>query len=171
MSAKLRLASVLLVAALMVVAGSSMLMPPVAAGARVELVELHSKQANGASSYIGHISAILLPNNPPVTIVFSGSKIVQTFATGMWTFLYVPASGFIFLRWDVLGVGPISDLKSNPATFIIVGESGAVIWAIYGVPGVGGVIRPINTYMALTPYLAVIGLVATAAVAIKKRRN
>jgi len=36
---------------------------------------------------------------------------------------------------------------------------------------VGGVVMPTNTFMALAPYLAMIGLFATAAVAVKKRRN
>jgi len=37
--------------------------------------------------------------------------------------------------------------------------------------GVGGIVLPTNTYLTLAPYLAVIGLVATVAVAVKKRRN
>jgi hypothetical protein len=36
---------------------------------------------------------------------------------------------------------------------------------------VGGVVLPTNTFMIFAPYLALIGLVATAAVAVKKRRN
>jgi len=39
------------------------------------------------------------------------------------------------------------------------------------VGGVGGVVLPTNTLAVLVPYLAVIGLVATATVAVKKRRN
>jgi len=37
--------------------------------------------------------------------------------------------------------------------------------------GVGGVVLPTNTLTILAPYLAMIGLVATAAIAVKKRRN
>lgn len=36
--------------------------------------------------------------------------------------------------------------------------------------GVGGVVLPTNTLTVLAPYLAVIGLVATAAVAVKRKR-
>ena len=46
-----------------------------------------------------------------------------------------------------------------------------MIRALVESTSVGGIIAPTNKFLTLAPYLTLIGLIATAAVAVKKRRN
>jgi len=71
--------------------------------------------------------------------------------------------------------GAPASCKTQRLAPLDAGCEARAITAIYQKIGlrayVGGVVMPTNIFMILAPYLAVIGLVATAAVAIKKRRN
>ena len=178
---KFRLVSVLLVAALMVVAGSAVLTPK-ANAANGFMVGFQSKEEGGGSTNLGIISfsGTLRFSLPRAPSLVGGSGVVE----------YFPAPGYEFVRWESAGllviavtVGgragaaapatPITfdDPKSARTTAKIEGDG--VIIAVYqrGRGYVGGVVLPTNTFMTLAPYLAVVGLVATTAVAIKKRRN
>jgi len=159
MSSKVRFVSVLLVAALMVIAGSVMLMQK--ANAQQPIVTLDSKQDNGATVHLGTIDAygipgLLLPN-------IAGAGPGNTIIT------YHPAPGYYFVRWETTGGCSVTNVNSNPTTLTI--ETSGSATAIYSKTGtgVGGVTMPTNTLLVLAPYLALIGLVATAAVVVKRR--
>jgi hypothetical protein len=87
MSSKLRFASVLLVATLIVVAGCSVLMPNVYA---VWHVTLQSRQDNGATTNKGTITVQPTVFNLPFD--WSGGL-------ASYSITYNPASGYVFVRW------------------------------------------------------------------------
>lgn len=166
MPSKLRLASILLVATLIVVAGCLMLVSKVNAqgGFKISLVSQH---VAGTSSNLGTI----VFNGVPYTLPNSVS------GTATYPITYNPVPGTYFVRWEFTDLGggpPTSYIKDpNSATTEVHVDSNLILRAIYGgtAASVGGVLLPTNAFMTLVPYLVAIGLVATAVVAVKKRRN
>jgi len=83
-----------------------------------------------------------------------------------------PPPGCVFVRWEVTGTANTVKEPSAQATELHVDYPGTLTAVFRGTCcSVGGVVMPTSTYMTVAPYLAVIGLVVTAAVAVKKRRD
>jgi hypothetical protein len=77
---------------------------------------------------------------------------------------------------DTTGPVDFRSYSREPPAFlwVVSGSADLMIRAVVDLIGrgaVGGVVVPTNTFTVLAPYLAVIGLVATTAIAVKKRRN
>jgi hypothetical protein len=163
MPSKFRLVSVFLVAMLMVVAGCSMLVRKASANGAQNNVNGDSRQDSGATLNLGSMTVAGFQKNLPNAWALVGS--------GSWSLAYTPAPGYYFVKWQVVGPIVIADPNAQSTTFTLTGDG--TITAIYSnrPPSVGGVAVPTNTFMILAPYLAMIGLIATAAIAIKKRRN
>jgi hypothetical protein len=94
---------------------------------------------------------------------FGPPKTVHSFAVGLPEgnvdiALYAAVGTLQTDRWPNAGFQRITSL------------SGAAPNQFTDYDSVGGVVLPTNTFLVLTPYLTVIGLVATAAVAIKRKR-
>jgi len=165
LSIKVRLASILLIVTLAVVAGYSMQ----AVHAEVEIT-LGSRQFNWASMNLGQM---YLDGQGPYNLPYN-----TRVPGGKHVFRFIPPPGYFFVAWEVNGefrpfentpvheYGPEAGLGH---------EGDPTIVAVYqrnGLPAyVGGVVLPTNTWAIFAPYLAMIGLVASAAVAAKKRRN
>lgn len=164
MSSKLRFVSVLLVAALTVIAGSAMVAPRISAQA---MQTFQSRQVNGATVNLG---AITMNGAPPYTPL----PAIAGWLPGSYPLTYTPAAGYYFVRWESsIPAITFSNPNMNPTTVTLAaGVSGGTITAVYQQIGqlVGGVVLPTNTFMSLTPYLALIGLVATVAVASRRKR-
>jgi len=80
--------------------------------------------------------------------------------------------GCDFVMWELEGPLVVRSTKELDTLLTVNGDGGTLRLVYKGTccRYVGGVV-PTNSYMALAPYLAVIGLIATAAVAVRKRRD
>jgi len=160
---------------LIVTAGCSMR----TANAAVEKdLALRSRQFNGATANLGQMyldgqGPYNLPHN---TRVLSGVHSVR----------FIPPVGFYCAAIEVATPTDVYLLfvfKSDPTSSgnlegggsWDMSEDDPTVTAIYqkiGLPAyVGGVVLPTSSLTVFAPYLAVIGVVATVAVAVKKRRN
>ena len=161
LSTRLRLTPVLLIATLAVVAGFSMQ----TAHAAIE-VTLNSRQYDGSTKNLGQM---YLDGQGPYNLPY-GTRVLA----GFHRVRFIPPAGFYFVKWESSGV-TTSNEESNPNDVTFPPGNDPTITAVYqrnGLPAyVGGVVLPTNNLTVLAPYLAMIGLVATAAVAAKKRRN
>jgi len=169
MSSKLRLASLLFIVMLLAVIGCLALIPGAQANGYGGIT-FQSVENNGASSYKGKIKMTF--GGTTVIITFAGVPIPPIWLSDpIWMIEYIPDAGYFFHRWETEGAISVPSPNSNPTSMTVVSQG--VLRAVYGrtPPSVGGVIMTTNTFTALTPYLTVIGLVATAAVAVKKRRD
>jgi len=85
---------------------------------------------------------------------------------------FIPPDGCAFVRWEITGDGNKLSDPNSVKTLVSINSAGTLT-AIYrgGCCVVGGVLLPTNSLTVLAPYLAMIGLIAATAVAIKKRRN
>ena len=167
----MRLISVVLVATLMVVAGCSMLMPAVMADYHGDF---KSTEDTGVTSNLGKI------NFKDCTVPVPGDYSLPQIGLGVGipggpytaTITYLPASGYRFVKWGTSGGASVANPLSQ-TTVLTLTEGGYTVTAVYqkGESSVGGIVLPANTSIALAPYLVMIGLVAIAGVAVKKRRN
>jgi len=103
----------------------------------------------------GGASWVTVPFNVLVTGDFFGIVQLQGGYLGRDS---SPAAGHSYSGSTMAGMSPV-------------GLNNMIRALVEGSGGVGGVVLPTNTLTVLVPYFVVIGLVATAAVAIKKRRN
>ena len=125
------------------------------------------------------------PTPPPSQTVgvwvtrFQGSSEVTIFMVGLfgtaknpWTF-NVPLSDGGSVDIAVYAMLGTTDTDRWPNTGFqrITSTSAAAPNQFRDYDGVGGVVLPTNSFLVLAPYLALIGLVATAGVAVKKRRS
>jgi len=156
-----RAVSVFLVATLIAVAGCSI--SAFRTDAATFNVLLRARHADLLCFDIGTIVVENTPHNIPTTVAVAAYQQVRI------RFLLVP--GCDFVAWEVEGSLDVRDKKSLD-TFLTANGDGTLRVVYRGTccRYVGGVV-PTNTYMALAPYLAVIGLIATAAVAVRKRRD
>ena len=166
MRSRLRLSHLVLVATLIIVAGSSIR----TAHATVDIT-LNSRQYNGASVNLGQM---LLDGQGPYNLPYN-----TRVPAGNHKIRFIPPAGFYFVVWELDGVvRPFEHTELN-----LYGSAAGLghpddptVTAIYQKIGqsayVGGVVLSTNTMTVLAPYLAVISLVATVGViAVKKRRN
>jgi len=89
------------------------------------------------------------------------------------TIQYVPEPGYFFHRWQTEGEVAVSNPNANPTTMTIRGDG--ALRVIYGraqlPPSVGGLILPTNPFTALAPFVPVIGLLVTTAIAVNRKRR
>jgi len=160
-----RLIAVLLAATLIAVAGCSLLAPK--ANAQGFQITIQSRQVNGATVNLGMVS---WAGGVPFVLPRTGGV-----GPGQVQIQYYPAAGYYFVKWESSTTQiTFANINMNPTTVTLgTGAADGIITAVYQQAGlsVGGVILPANTYMTLVPYLVMIGLVATTAIAIRKRRN
>jgi len=162
MLGKLRIVSIFVVATLIVVAGCSILAK---ANGPTYNVRLRARHQDLVCYDIGTIVVDAVPHPVPSTFaVASGVDHPIDF---------VAPAGCDFVMWEVEGGVFIRGAVGAPKAAMYVTGDGTLRVVFRGIccRSVGGVV-PANPYMILTPYLAMVGLVATtAAVIVKKRRN
>jgi len=167
----LRLISVVLVATSMVVAGCSMLMPAVMADYHGDF---KSTEDTGVTSNLGKIRFADCTVPPPgdYSLPQVGLGVGSGTPPYTATITYLPASGYRFVKWGTSGGASVANPLSQ-TTVLTLTQGGYTVTAVYqkGESSVGGVVLPANTSIALAPYLVMIGLVVTAAIAVKKRKN
>jgi len=163
---RVRLVAVLLAAMLIAVAGCSLLAPKANANGRVKLTLTSRHETLSFCINLGKIDFRAMP----ATVYSLPATVDAPFGEARATF--IPPDGCEFVRWEITGEGNKLAEPNSVSTRVDIMSTGTLT-AIYrgGCCGVGGVVLPTNTYMTLAPYLAVIGLVAAAAVAVKRRRN
>jgi len=166
LSTRVRFALVLLMVMLVVVAGFSM---RTAKAAPQEDVTLSSRQYDGSTSNLGQM---YLDGQGPYNLPYN-----TRVSPGVHKIRFIPPAGFYWVMTEVkLETGETIYLPSSgyeetawPST------TDPTITAIYqkiGLPAyVGGVVLPTNAYAIFAPYLAVIGLIGTAVVSVKKRKS
>ena len=159
MWSRVRLVAVLLVATLIVLAGCSMLTPK----ANAIICNLLSKDAGTYSRNLGKIrigdNVFSLPNS-------------FLHPDGYSLEYFLPSTECSFVRWETSGGVTVNDPTQRITRINIAGDG--TLTAVYSCGRlVGGVVTSVNPLMALAPYFALIGLVATLpiAYAVKKRRN
>ena len=85
-----------------------------------------------------------------------------------------PPAGCSFVRWEPMGPITIQDPNAQTTIFIVTNDIGVrAVFTGTCCARVGGVVQPTDMLAVLAPYLALIGLVTTAgiAVAVKRRRK
>jgi len=163
---RVRLLRVLLVATLMVVAGCSML--ALKTNAQGYQLLLRGRHQDGVCSNVGTILVEGKPYPLPATLPITGPA--------QWSIDYNPPAGTPgcdFVRWETEGSLIVRN-PQNKVNVLLVDGPGTLYVVYRGTCcSVGGVITPTNPLIALAPYLAMIGLVATLpiAYAVKKRSN
>jgi hypothetical protein len=159
---RLRLVPVLLVVSLIVLGSSSAAIRKTHA---VPWIDLRSRENNNATTNKGTITLWSTTYSLP-----NGREALTT----NFQIAYTPAPGYKFVKWEGEG-GVTFDNANSQTTQAHISDVGEyTIRAVYEVGGssVGGILLPANSFVVLARYLALIGLVATAAaVAVKKRRN
>jgi hypothetical protein len=152
---------------LIVAIGCSVLAPKANANGGT-LYTFQSRQVNGATVNLGAITIDGAPSYTPLPAIAG-------WVPGSYSLTYIPAAGYYFVKWESsVPWITFSAPNVNPTTVTFpAAAGGGTITVVYQQVGlsVGGVLLPTNTFMILAPCFVVIGLVATAAVAIKRRRN
>ena len=146
----------LLLTTLILVGSCSMLMRN--ASAQGFTLTIQSQQDNGATQNKGTVLIGGTSSPLPKTMAFAGSFNIE----------YTAAAGYVFVRWTTAGGVSVSGAY-NSATTVTVTADGTLT-AIYK-SSVGGVVTPVSTLMVLSPYLALIGLVAATTIAAVKTKR
>jgi hypothetical protein len=167
-SNKFRLVSVLLVATFIAVAGCSYVtFRANAQTVQFFRVQLQQRHVNGACVNTGVIMVDNAGYNFGTTVMLARG----THSVGL-----ANPSGCEFVKWEFEGGVDMGAPASAGAvqTFVMYVTGDGVLRQVNqgtSCCGVGGVAVPTNTLAVLAPYLALIGLVATAGVAVKKRKT
>jgi hypothetical protein len=171
LSIRLRFLPFLLVATLIIVAGFSI--PTAKAAPPEKDLTLNSRQFNGDTINLGQM---YLDGQGPYNLPYN-----TRVSVGTHRIRFIPPAGFYLLGWGTSPDKLFADLtefaaEKDTEKLLEASKDDPTVTAIYqkiGQPAyVGGVVLPTNTCPILTPYLAMIGLIATtAAVVVKKRRN
>ena len=150
----------------MVVAGCSILAPKANANGPVKLMLTSRHESVSGCINLGKIDWTGIDTVYSLPVTVDASPFVIYGAT------FIPPDGCAFVRWEITGAGNKLEDPNSVKTRVDIRSAGTLT-AIYrgGCCSVGGVVVPANTYLTLAPYLALIGLIVTAAVAAKKCRN
>ena len=161
MLSKSRAVSVLLMAVFIALISCSISAPTTNAAG---FIKFRSKHMNSVSSNIG---MIMLDGKPfPLPIDLNVGNVQEHPIS-----FILSVAGCEFVMWEVEGGVTVRDPRAQ-TTMLTAGGDGTLTAVYKGICGpVGGAVLPTNTYITLAPYLALIGLIVTAAVAVKKRRN
>lgn len=161
MMSRSRVVSVFLVAVLIALVGCSI--SAFRADAAIFRVALGSRHEQYICFNLGTIVIEQTPYPLPGAVALSDA---QTYAIR-----FLNPTGCDFVSWEPTGSVAIRD-KKNPVSVLTVTGEGTVTVVYNGIccRSVGGVV-PTNTYMALAPYLALVGLVATTIYIVDKKRR
>ena len=157
--------TILLLATLVLVGAYPMLTPKANA---LVFYTFQSKHFNGVNANFGQIQMDGAPKyNLPAT---------APWLPGIYSLTYYPAANY-FVKWLSSTPAITFGNPTSASTMVSIAPDAGegTITAIYQQLGsgssVGGVIVPTNTLAALAPYLALIGLVTTAGIAVAVKRK
>jgi hypothetical protein len=166
LASRLRFVPLVLIATLIAVLGCSMLVRQVNAS---PLVSWYSRQDNGVTTNLGTIFVSKLGS----TVSLPSTTNFNTNPPAVTDITFNAPPGYYFVKWETTGSVIVANSNAQTTTLTINGDgSVTAVYSNGSSPSVGGVITPTNTLLILSPYLALIGLVATAStVYIMNRRH